>query len=127
VFSGEIDIANARIRFANGCVANVTASRVSMKTERRMRIFLDDTYLSLDLQQKVVTTISKCDAAGGDAQLPVTINEQSFEQGDALADEIAAFLSACRGERAVAVSGEDGLRALQTAIRITRMVQDGLS
>jgi len=127
VFSSEIDIANARLRFASGCVANATASRVSMKTERRMRIFLDDTYLSLDLQQKVVTTISKCDAAGGDAQLPVTINEQSFEQGDALADEIAAFLSACRGERAVAVSGEDGLRALQTAIRITRMVQDGLS
>ncbi len=124
VFSSEIDIANARLRFANGCVANTTASRVSMKTERRMRVFLDDTYLSLDLQQKVVTTISKRDAAAGDA-LPVTIDEQSFEQGDALADEIAAFLAACRGERAVAVSGEDGLRALQTAIRITRLVTEG--
>lgn len=124
VFSSEIDIANARLRFANGCVANTTASRVSMKTERRMRVFLDDTYLSLDLQQKVVTTISKRDATAGDA-LPVTIDEQSFEQGDALADEIAAFLAACRGERAVAVSGEDGLRALQTAIHITRLVREG--
>ena len=51
VFSPEIDIANARIRFANGCVANATASRVSLKTERRLRIFQDDAYLSLDLQQ----------------------------------------------------------------------------
>jgi predicted dehydrogenase len=49
----------------------------------------------------------------------VTINEESFEQGDALKAEIEAFLAACRGERAVAVSGADGLRALQTAISIT--------
>src|SRR5689334_7962778 len=52
VFSGEIDIANARIRFANGCVANTTASRVSLKTERKLRIFEDAAYISLDLQQK---------------------------------------------------------------------------
>ena len=49
VFSDEIDIANARIRFANGCIANATASRVSVKTERKLRIFEDDAYLSLDL------------------------------------------------------------------------------
>ena len=55
VFSEEIDIANARIRFANGCVANATASRVSLKTERKLRIFEDDAYLSLDLQQKILT------------------------------------------------------------------------
>ena len=57
VFSGGIDIANARIRFENGCVANATASRVSMKTERKLRLFEDDTYLSLDLQQKILTSI----------------------------------------------------------------------
>src|SRR5688572_1589096 len=51
VFSGEIDIANARLRFANGCVANTTASRVSLKTERKLRIFEDAAYISLDLQQ----------------------------------------------------------------------------
>ena len=73
VFSDEIDIANARIRFANGCVANATASRVSLKTERKMRIFEDDAYLSLDLQQKILTLIRKRGrgraaraAAGGD-------------------------------------------------------------
>jgi predicted dehydrogenase len=122
VFSNEIDIANARIRFASGCVANATASRVSMKTERKLRIFLDDAYLSLDLQQKILTTIRKRPLAAGDTGLPVSIDEQSFEQGDALLAEIEAFLASCRGERAVAVTGEDGLRALQTAITITEMV-----
>jgi predicted dehydrogenase len=119
VFSSQIDIANARIRFANGCVANATASRVSMKTERKLRIFLDDAYMSLDLQQKILTTIRKRPGALQETELPVTINEESYEQGDALRAEIEAFLAACRGERAVAVSGEDGLRALQTAISIT--------
>ncbi|HEY2145248.1 MAG TPA: Gfo/Idh/MocA family oxidoreductase, partial [Steroidobacteraceae bacterium] len=55
VFSKEIDIANARLRFANGCVANATASRVSLKTERKLRLFQDDAYMSLDLQQKILT------------------------------------------------------------------------
>jgi predicted dehydrogenase len=119
VFSDQIDIANARIRFANGCVANATASRVSMKTERKLRIFLDDAYLSLDLQQKILTTIRKRPGVTSDTELPVSINEEAFEQGDALRAEIEAFLAACRGERSVAVTGEDGLRALQTAISIT--------
>src|SRR6185369_13156245 len=79
VFSGEIDIANARIRFANGCVVNTTASRVSMKTERKMRLFQDDAYMSLDLQQKILTVIRKQSVPVDDARLPVSINEQSFE------------------------------------------------
>ena len=119
VFSGETDIANARLRFANGCVANVTASRVSMKTERKMRAFMDEAYLSIDLQQKILTSIRKRTLAPGEGGLPVAIDEQSFEQGDALRAEIDAFLAACRGERAAAVSGEDGRRALQLAIEIT--------
>src|SRR5215469_140526 len=73
VFSEEIDIANARIRFANGCVANATASRVSLKTERKMRIFEDDAYLSLDLQQKIVTLIRKRAPDAPPGPLPVSI------------------------------------------------------
>jgi predicted dehydrogenase len=122
VFSSEIDIANARIRFANGCVANATASRVSLKTERKLRVFQDDAYLSMDLQQKILTVIRKRDVVPGDQQLPVTISEQSFDQGDALRAEIEAFLASCRGERPVVVSGEAGLRALKTAVRISEAV-----
>jgi len=122
VFSAEIDIANARLRFENGCVANVTASRVSLKTERKLRVFCDDAYMSLDLQQKILTVIRKRipPAAAGD--LPVQIEEQSFAQGDALLAEIEAFMKAIRGEGPVMVTGEDGQRALRTAIAISERV-----
>jgi predicted dehydrogenase len=125
VFSGEIDIANARLKFQGGCVANVTASRVSLKTERKLRAFCSDTYLSIDLQQKILTVIRKRDDSPGPGQLPVHIEEQSFEQGDALLAEIQAFLAAIRGEGKVVVSGQDGLRALRTAIAITERVRGG--
>jgi predicted dehydrogenase len=122
VFSPEIDIANARLRFENGCVANVTASRVSLKTERKLRVFRDDAYLSIDLQQKILTVIRKRAPGAGAGELPVHIEEQSFAQGDALLAEIQAFLAAIRGERPVVVSGEDGERALRTAIEISERV-----
>ena len=127
VFSEEIDIANARIRFTNGCVANATASRVSVKTERKLRIFSDDAYLSLDLQQKIVTLIRKRTAADGEGPLPVTIEEQSLEPGDALKAEIEAFLGCIRSGRAPVVSGEAGLMALETATRITEQVRQSLA
>ena len=127
VFSEAIDIANARIRFANGCVVNATASRVSLKTERKMRLFEDDAYLSLDLQQKILTLIRK--RAPGDAAgaLPVSIEEQSLEQGDALKAEIEAFLESIRTGKPPVVSGEDGLMALETAMRITGQVHESLA
>ena len=122
VFSGEIDIANARIRFANGCVANTTASRVSMKTERKLRIFEDAAYISLDLQQKILTLIRKRDGEPQPGQLPVNIEEANLEQGDALKSEIESFLGCIRNNKRPLVSGEDGLRALETAIRISEQV-----
>lgn len=125
VFSGEIDIVNARLRFRGGCVANTTASRVSLKQERKIRIFQDDAYLSIDMQQKILTVIRKKDAAPIESPAQVSIEEESFEQGDALRDEIAAFLKAIREKTAPVVTGEDGLRALETAMKITQLVQSG--
>ena len=126
VFSEEIDIANARIRFANGCVANATASRVSLKTERKLRIFEDDAYLSLDLQQKIVTLIRKRTAADGAGPLPVMIEEQSLEPGDALKAEIDSFLGCIRSEQAAGGHRHAGLMALETATRITEQVERSL-
>ncbi len=123
VFSQGLDIANARIRYANGCVANTTASRVSMKTERKLRLFQDDAYVSIDLQQKVLTIVRKPAPEVAAAPGQVVIEERSYEQGDALRFEIEAFLRAIREGRPPVVSGEDGLRALETAIRITELVQ----
>jgi len=122
VFSEEIDIANARLRFDGGCVANVTASRVSLKTERKLRVFCSDTYMSIDLQQKILTVIRKREEPPVAGQLPVHIEEQAFDPGDALLAEIQAFLAAVRGEGRVVVTAEDGLRALRTAIAITEHV-----
>jgi predicted dehydrogenase len=122
VFSEGIDIANARIRFANGCVANATASRVSMKTERKLRIFEDEAYLSIDLQQKILTVIKKRPAPVGAGELPVIIEEQNLEQGDALKAEIDSFLQCARTGAAPVVSGAAGLRALETAMRINEQM-----
>jgi len=125
IFSGEIDIVNARIRFQGGCVANTTASRISLKQERKIRIFQDDAYLSIDMQQKILTVIRKKDDAAVESPAQVAIEEQSFDQGDALLAEIEAFLTAIRNGTPPVVTGEDGLRALETAMKITELVNAG--
>jgi predicted dehydrogenase len=125
VFSAGLDIANARIRYANGCVANTTASRVSMKMERKLRLFQDDAYISIDLQQKVLTIVRKPPAGSDVPKGQVLIEERTYDQGDALLQEIEAFLHSIRTGTPPVVSGEDGLRALATATRITQLVQDG--
>ncbi|MBS0399227.1 MAG: Gfo/Idh/MocA family oxidoreductase [Proteobacteria bacterium] len=123
VFSGEIDIANARLRFENGCVANATASRVSLKTERKLRVFEDDAYLSVDLHQKILTAIRKAEGAVPEGMPPVSIEERSFEPGDALKDEIAAFLHSVNTREPPLVSGADALLALQMAVQISEQVR----
>ena len=127
VFSGEIDIVNARLRFQGGCVANTTASRISVKQERKIRVFQDDAYLSVDMQQKVLTVIRKKDEAPVESPAQVAIEERSFDQGDALLAEIEAFLKAVRERSTPVVTGEDGLRALETAMKITALVKPKIS
>jgi predicted dehydrogenase len=114
VLSDSADIANARIRFANGCTANVTSSRVSLKVERKLRIFQRDAYFSADLQKQELTIARK---TGGEPAIQV---EHRHVPGDALAAEIDSFLQAVRGGRPAAVSGEDGRRALQLCLEIER-------
>jgi len=125
IFSQDIDIANARIRFEGGCVVNTTASRVSLKQERKLRIFQDDAYISIDLQQKILTVVRKKESGPIESPAQVSIDEQSFEQGDALMSEIQAFVHAVRSGSAPVVTGEDGLRALATAMKITELVNAG--
>jgi predicted dehydrogenase len=126
VFSNEIDIANARLRFANGCVANATASRISLKTERKLRLFQDDAYISVDLQQKILTVIRKGAGVGADGMPQVAIEENTYEQGDALKVEIQAFLDAVASGGPPPVTGEDGLLALRTAVNITEQVASSM-
>jgi predicted dehydrogenase len=122
VFTEEIDIANARIRYENGCVADVTASRISLKSERKLRVFQADAYLSIDLQQKLLTVVRRPMAIEAGEMPKVDLEERSFEPGDALLAEIEAFLDAIEQGRPPVVSGEDGLHALETATRIGELV-----
>jgi len=112
------DIANARLQFANGCTANVTASRVSLKVERKLRVFQPDAYFSADLGKQHLTVCRKSPA--GEIQL-----EQLQLAGDALQAEIESFLDAVRHRQAAAVSGEDGRRALELSLEIARRLAEG--
>lgn len=123
IMSDSIDIANVRMAFDNGCVANVTASRVSLKAERKMRIFQDERYISIDFQNRILSQHTKVKSEN-DAGIPkIESHEQIFDNDDALKTEISAFLRAIETDTIPIVTGEDGRRALQTAIRITELLQ----
>ncbi|BBA34589.1 Gfo/Idh/MocA family oxidoreductase [Methylocaldum marinum] len=122
VLTGDVDIANARIAFKNGSVANVTASRVSQKVERKMRMFMPNAYVSVDFQNRVLTRHRK-----GEGEMfpgiPEIVSEESvFEGGDALLEEIRHFVTCIRDSREPLVSGYAGRRALATATEITRLL-----
>lgn len=122
VLTNDIDIANARIQFTNGCVANVTASRVSMKAQRKMRIFQQDAYISIDFQNKTLSLYRK----GTKEMFPgipeITHQESRFEHSDAIKAEIKAFLKAVREGTQPPVNGEEGRRALAIALQISQML-----
>jgi predicted dehydrogenase len=122
VLANDIDIATARIQFGNSCVVNVTASRVSFKTERKMRIFQHDAYIFLDLQNKIIAVHRKGTGEMFPGIPDIVKQEQTFDKGDALRDEIVAFLHSIIHHTPPVVSGEDGKRALATTIEITNLV-----
>ncbi|MBI3059548.1 MAG: Gfo/Idh/MocA family oxidoreductase [Deltaproteobacteria bacterium] len=117
VLTDKPDIANARITFANGCIANVTASRVSMKRERKIRFFQPDAYISIDYDQRRAQIYRKPGKGGGWQDIRAESIEIS--DGDALADEIDSFLDSVQSRGTPLVSGEEGLRALEIATMIS--------
>ena len=117
VLTDKPDIANARIRFEDGCVANVTASRVSMKRERKIRFFQPDAYISLDYDAKKAQVYRMEDRSLG--WEGIRGESIATENGDALRDQIAAFLESVATRETPVVSGEDGLHALRIASAIS--------
>lgn len=118
------DIANARIEFESGCVANVTASRVSMKTERKMRIFQTDSCITIDFQNRALKLYGKGDKEMFPGIPEIESEESVFDNNDALKVEIMAFLDSIQSGQPARVSGEDGRAALATAQEISRLLQD---
>lgn len=125
VLTQGTDIANARLTFKNGCVANVTASRISMKMERKMRMFRPCSYISVDFQNRVLTKHK----TGKKEMFPgipeIETEESVFENGDALLEEIKHFVNCIKTGENPLVSGEAGKRALETAIEITKLLKHG--
>jgi predicted dehydrogenase len=124
VLTDTTDIANARLEFENGCVANVTASRVSAKVERKMRIFQQDAYISVDFQNRILDVYRKGEKEIHPGIPEIVKKESTFENNDALKLEIVSFLDAIQNDKPVIVSGEAGRRALDTAIQITALLKD---
>ncbi|SMF95985.1 Predicted dehydrogenase [Methylomagnum ishizawai] len=123
VLTSDTDIANARLTFKSGCVANVTASRASLKVERKMRMFMPNCYVSVDFQNRVLAKHRK-----GEREMfpgvPEIVSEESvFENGDALMAEIKHFVACVRQGREPLCSGQAGRRALATATEITRLLK----
>ena len=120
VVSDEPDIANVRLEFSNGCVANVTASRVSGKVERRMRFFQKDSYIAIDFQENTsrVCKVDRKEELNSEGIPPINCEDVSLGKGDAILAEIESFVNAINTNTRPLVSGEDGLKALRTAIEI---------
>lgn len=123
VLSDQIDIANARIQFSNGCVANLTASRVSLKSERRLRLFQADAYLAADMSGHTLDWYRKAPGQAVQGLEGIAGERLHFPAGDPLLEEIRAFLDCVRSGTPPPVSGEDGLRALETALEVVRQLQ----
>ncbi|WP_348267579.1 Gfo/Idh/MocA family oxidoreductase [Edaphobacter paludis] len=139
VLSNKVDIANVRVEFENGCVANFTASRVSTERVRKLRFFQPHQYLSLDFARQDLLMIDVAAAAGMDpAQLAamaqaaqaggqhpsagLSLTKVAVEQGEPLRLEVQAFLKAVHERSAPVVSGEDGRAALALALEINRAI-----
>ncbi len=141
VVSDHVDIANARLEFENGCVANVTASRISMKNERKIRLFQRDAYIAVDFANHEITVVGRQDDNRPIACVPdsladskngppvldlipgMEVNRLCFTKGDALADEIGSFVDAVVHRRPPAVTGQMGRDALKIALAIMEQIR----
>jgi predicted dehydrogenase len=118
VISRELDIANARLTFPNGCVANVTASRVSPTPLRKIRVFQPDAYLSIDFLEHRAA-IFRADAATAGDPSSIRMEPLEIDREDALERELLAFVESIRTGREDARAPQEAMRALRTALRIT--------
>ncbi len=124
VLSAHVDIANARIRFEGGCIANVTASRVSFKRERKLRVFQEDAYVSLDFDSRTAVIARRApQPCAGDPMAAIELAQRSFAQADPLAAEIDAFIESVRGGRPAVVGPETALEALALADRVRAAIE----
>jgi len=117
VITDRIDIANARVGFPGGCVANLTASRVSSTPMRRIRFFQRDGYFSIDFLEQAVAVARRVDS-GADGRPEIDWQRLVIEPGDALLSQLESFIEAVRTRSVRAGAAHQGLAALRTALRV---------
>jgi predicted dehydrogenase len=118
VLTDQIDVANARIRFRSGLIANINTSRVAPKRERKIRFFQPDAYISVDYEARSIQVYRKTPPPPG-AKFPMISAEQiDMGEGDPLADEVRSFVDSVRTRQTPAVTAEDGLRVMEISERI---------
>lgn len=122
VLTDRIDIANVRIELESGCVASLTASRVSSERVRKLRVFLRESYYSLDYQEQQIKGYELVEEGSERTIRPVRL---TVETAEPLAIELRCFLAACRGEAGPLVTGAEGRRALATALDILAAIASG--
>lgn len=126
VITQNVDMANARLRFAGGCVANVTASRVSTERRRSIRIFQHDSIISIDYAAQHIS-ITRAVKAGAEGPGSLQDEELVIEKKDSLLEEIKSFVESCLRGTGPLVSGEAGRRALVVAERIQGSVRESMA
>ena len=124
VLTKLVDIANARLEFESGTIANITASRVSMQTTRKFRVFENDKYLSIDFGKGSVDLLTKTGEWSEGGIPPLNHESWSLEKGDALLAETQSFVDCVRKKERPVVSGEDGLAALSLAEKILENIRE---
>ena len=126
VVSEHVDIANARLEFESGCVANITASRISTKNERKIRLFQRDAYVSVDFSKREITAIQKNNTDDSGLIPGMDIKQMSFETGDALENELASFVNAIIYRKMPEVTAQMGRDALKIALNVMDQIKAGV-
>jgi predicted dehydrogenase len=122
ILSGKVDIANVRLQFASGCVANLTASRVSTERVRKLRFFQPKQYISLDYGRQDVTVFSVGESGVPSVNPQIGISKPATVAGEPLHAELKAFLGAVRERSKPIVSLDEGRRALELALEIVAAI-----
>jgi DUF1009 family protein/predicted dehydrogenase len=123
ILTPHTDIANVRLEFANGCIANVTASRISAKRMRKIRIFQPDSYLSLDYAEREVELFRKLPEKGADGFPEIEYQQLPVADTDPLEEQLRAFAESVRTGTKPMVSGEEGRKALEVATQVSELIQ----
>lgn len=124
ILTDRIDVANARIRFADGLIANLNTSRVAPRRERKIRFFQPDAYISLDYEALRIQVYRKEPPPSGAAYPSIAAEQIEIGEGDALRDEIAAFVHSIETRSVPEIGPQAGLRVMELSERIVEAIRD---